>query len=151
MVSKRIKSIKPPRIENLKSEVHWNFSTTGNYDLIFKCHDFHIFHSLSFHIDISKFSYEFFDQSYVVKCIGWSINIFIKNIRNNYRIYSLMIILMIINLASIRCGLFKMSKMKHLTVLLPLITILTMMPMDKIPIFNINLLITIQSSPLCYG
>jgi hypothetical protein len=45
-----------------------------------------------------------------------------KTIRDNYRICSLIIILNVGIVASVRCGLFKMSNVSHLTMLLPMET-----------------------------
>jgi hypothetical protein len=45
-----------------------------------------------------------------------------KTIGDNYRIYSLIIILNVGIIVSVRCEIFKMSKVNHLTTLLPLIT-----------------------------
>jgi hypothetical protein len=42
-----------------------------------------------------------------------------KTIEDNYRIYNLIIILNAGIVASVRCGLFKMSNMINLTMLLP--------------------------------
>jgi hypothetical protein len=42
-----------------------------------------------------------------------------KTIRDNCRIYSLIIILYARIVASVRCGFFKMSNVNHLTMLLP--------------------------------
>jgi hypothetical protein len=42
-----------------------------------------------------------------------------KTIGDNYRIYSLIIILNAAIVANVRCGLFKMSNMRHLTMFLP--------------------------------
>jgi hypothetical protein len=42
-----------------------------------------------------------------------------KTIGDNYRIYSLVIILNARSIANVRCGLFKMSNMSHLTMFLP--------------------------------
>ncbi len=42
-----------------------------------------------------------------------------KTIRDNYTIYSLIIILNARIIANVRCGLFKMSNVSHLTMLLP--------------------------------
>jgi hypothetical protein len=42
-----------------------------------------------------------------------------KTIRDNYKIYSLIIILDARIVASVRCGLFKISNMNLLTMLLP--------------------------------
>jgi hypothetical protein len=43
-----------------------------------------------------------------------------ETIRDNYRIYSLIIILNVGIVASVRCKLFKMSNVSHLTMLLPM-------------------------------
>jgi hypothetical protein len=51
--------------------------------------------------DILKVTYEFFYQ-----------------IRDNYKIYSLIIIMIARNLTSVRCGLFKMLKTSHPTMFL---------------------------------
>jgi hypothetical protein len=50
--------------------------------------------------------------------IRWSINISEQNIGDNYRIYNLIIILNVKIVVSVRCGLFKMSNMNHLTMFL---------------------------------
>jgi hypothetical protein len=42
-----------------------------------------------------------------------------KTIRDNYRIYSLIIILNARIVASVRCGFFKMSNVSQITMLLP--------------------------------
>jgi hypothetical protein len=42
-----------------------------------------------------------------------------KIIRDNYKIFSFIIILHARIVASVRCGLFKISNVNHLTVLLP--------------------------------
>ncbi len=42
-----------------------------------------------------------------------------KTIRDNYKIYSLIIILNGGIVVNVRCGLFKMSNMSHLTMFLP--------------------------------
>jgi hypothetical protein len=42
-----------------------------------------------------------------------------KTIRDNYKIYSLIIILNAGIVVNVRCGLFKMSNMSHLTMFLP--------------------------------
>jgi hypothetical protein len=44
-----------------------------------------------------------------------------KTIGDYYRIYSMIIILNIGFIASVRCGLFKMSNVSHLTMVLPLL------------------------------
>jgi hypothetical protein len=43
-----------------------------------------------------------------------------KTIEDNYRIYSLIIILNVVIIASVRCRFFKMSNVSHLTMLLPM-------------------------------
>jgi len=42
-----------------------------------------------------------------------------KTIRDNYRIYNLIIILNVRIVVSVRCGFFKMSNVSHLTMFLP--------------------------------
>jgi hypothetical protein len=54
-----------------------------------------------------------------MKFLNCFINFLTKNIRDNYRIYSLIIILNVGIVANVRCGFFKMSNVSHLTMFLP--------------------------------
>jgi hypothetical protein len=47
--------------------------------------------------------------------MGWSIDVCDQNHRHNYRIYILIIILNVQIVASVRCEIFKMSNVSHLT------------------------------------
>ncbi len=42
-----------------------------------------------------------------------------KHIKDNYKIYSLIIIIIVRIVTNAKCGVFKISKMNHLTTLLP--------------------------------
>ncbi len=82
---------------------------------------FHFFQIFLVHIEISKLSHGFWP----ITCLGIHIWCFIsirdQKIINNYNFYYLIIIVIARIVASVKCGVFKMSKMNHLTMFLPFI------------------------------
>jgi hypothetical protein len=74
-----------------------------------------------------------------ITCLGYQqggLPIFVtKNIGVHYRIYSLIIII-IAKICSIRCAIFKMSKVSHWTMFLPLVSLLVRLQISIYP--NIN-------------
>ncbi len=66
-------------------------------------------------------SLNFFDKSHVEEYLQAGLLIFVtKIIGDNYRIYDLIIILNVEIVTIVRCRLFKMSNVNHLTILLPM-------------------------------
>jgi len=74
---------------------------------------------LPFHIEISKFHMDFLINHMYNDIYGVSYqHFFTKITKDNYKIYNLIIIIIVKNSTSVECELFKMSKMSHLIMFL---------------------------------
>jgi hypothetical protein len=104
--------------------MHWKFFKMKYFDLLFlKCHDFlHLLLFINYFtlkiIQVCTWSFQ--PITCLATYIGYSINnILQENIKNNYNIYILIIVITVKIVVSVKCQNFKMSKISHLNMLLP--------------------------------
>jgi hypothetical protein len=104
-----VKIIYHHQMRNLR--LKWlNFFHYKKFSLNFFFDFHHFLFIFPFYIEMSKLSHIFLTNHMVT-----------KSIRENYRIYSLIIIIIVEIITNVKCRLFKMSKVIHLIVFLPCI------------------------------